>query len=165
MADRMRIDFNVRLASRDDATPIAILSRDHIEQGLRWNWTAARIARAIERRTTNVVVAHEAERLVGFGIMDYADDTAHLALMGVQPTHRRCGVGRRLVDWLLACADTAGIPCIRLEARADNSGALAFYERLGFEPAGRVSGYYGGLIDAVRLERWLWRPSQGSSPS
>jgi ribosomal protein S18 acetylase RimI-like enzyme len=163
MTDRMRIDLNVRLASRQDATGIANLSRDYIEHGLRWNWTAARIVRAIERRTTNVVVAHELERLVGFGIMDYADDTAHLALMGVQPTHRRCGVGRRLIGWLLACAETAGIPCIRLEARADNPGALAFYERLGFEPAGRVPGYYAGLIDAVRLERWLWRPSQEST--
>ena len=164
MADRMRIDLTVRLATRQHAPAIAALSRDHIEQGLRWNWTAARIVRAMERRTTNVVVAHEHERLIGFGIMDYADDTAHLALMGVQPTHRRCGVGRALVEWLLACAEAAGIACIRLEARADNTGGLAFYERLGFEPAGRVPGYYGGLIDAVRLERWLWRPSEGHTP-
>jgi ribosomal protein S18 acetylase RimI-like enzyme len=164
MADRMRIHLNVRLATRQQAPAIAALSRDHIEQGLRWNWTAARIARAIDRRTTNVIVAYEYERLIGFGIMDYADDTAHLALMGVQPTHRRCGVGRTLVEWLLACAETACIPCIRLEARADNTGGLAFYERLGFEPAGRVPGYYGGQIDAVRLERWLWRPTEGQTP-
>jgi ribosomal protein S18 acetylase RimI-like enzyme len=160
----MRIDLGFRLASRQDATGISALSRDHIEHGLRWNWTAARVVRSIERPTTNVVVAHEHGRLVGFGIMDYADDTAHLALMGVAPTHRRCGVGRALVDWLLACAETAGIPCIRLEARDDNAGGLAFYERLGFERAGRVTGYYGGVIDAVRLERWLWRPREGLAP-
>jgi ribosomal protein S18 acetylase RimI-like enzyme len=88
--------------------------------------------------------------------MEYGDETAHLVLLGVQPLQRRRGLGRAVVLWLEACANTAGIGLIRLEARADNPTAIAFYESLGYRVASRISGYYSGLIDAIRLEKRLW---------
>ena len=93
--------------------------------------------------------------LSAFGIMDYADETAHLALLGVHPQQRRRGLGRTLLLWLETCARTAGIGLIRLEVRADNAGGLAFYAALGFETAIRMSGYYSAQLDAIRLEKRL----------
>ena len=49
----------------------------------------------------------------------------------------------------------AGIECVRLEARADNPNAIAFYRRQGYREAGRIAGYYRGTVDAVRLEKRL----------
>ena len=147
---------DVRLARPGDAKSIAQLSRDSIEQGLPWRWTPARVLGAIGSKCANVAVVSENGGLLAFGIMEYGDETSHLVLLGVQPSRRRRGLGRAVVLWLETCAHTAGIGLIRLEVRADNPTAIAFYESLGYRFASRISGYYSGMIDAIRLEKRLW---------
>jgi ribosomal protein S18 acetylase RimI-like enzyme len=152
---------SVRLATPGDARAIAALSRDYIEYGLGWSYTQDRILRAIRSRTANVAVIHE-RALLAAGIMDYGDTTAHLVLLGVQPTHRRRGLGRHLLAWLEQCALTAGLEKVSVEARADNPGAIDFYLRQGFTVRGRVPGYYRGVVDAVCLEKLLGLAGAGS---
>ena len=48
--------YDIGLATSVDAQTIALISRNEIEQGLRWSWTPPRVRRAIEDRETNVVV-------------------------------------------------------------------------------------------------------------
>jgi ribosomal-protein-alanine N-acetyltransferase len=145
----------IRLATLRDARGIAEMSRDEIEAGLPWSWTPHRIRRAIRDPSTNVVVALEGERLVGFGIMVYGDEKAHLSLLAVRPSRRENGVGAKLMDWLEKCAAIAGCSRIELETRADNLSALAFYGLRGYERYATVHGYYQGRIDAFRLAKNL----------
>jgi len=145
----------IRLAVAQDAQAIADMSRRDIEHGLGWSWDAPRVLRAIGDRATNVVVAARGGALLGFGIMQYAEETAHLSLLAVAPVARHQGLGKRLVGWLEAVARTAGIERLRVEARADNANALSFYQAQGFAELARVQGYYSGRIDAVRLEKAL----------
>ncbi|RZJ25183.1 MAG: GNAT family N-acetyltransferase [Haliea sp.] len=146
---------DIRLAVAQDAQAIAEMSRRDIEHGLGWSWDAPRVLRAIGDPATNVAVATRGDTLLGFGIMQYADETAHLSLLAVAPVARHQGLGKRLVGWLEAVARTAGIDRLRVEARADNANALAFYQSQGFAELARVHGYYSGRIDAVRLEKSL----------
>jgi ribosomal-protein-alanine N-acetyltransferase len=146
---------DIRLAAARDARPIAELSRDTIEHGLAWSWTPARVLGAIRDPATNVVVAQWRDTIAGFGIMQYADDSAHLALLAVHPLQRHRGLGARMVRWLEASARTAGIHRIQLEARADNRSAIAFYRSLQFVLRGEVAAYYQDGIDAVQLEKKL----------
>ena len=146
----------LRLATRDDAQLIARLSRDRIEQGLGWSWTAPRVLRSIRDRETNVVVALEASEALGFGIMKYHDDEAHLLLLAVRAVHVRQGVGTALVDWLERSALIAGIGRVSLEARANNAEARAFYQRLGYREIQSLPGYYQGREACVRMARDLW---------
>src|SRR5678810_35159 len=96
----------IRLAMLCDAERIAVMSRDFIEHGLGWSWDAALVARRIRQRETNVVVAESGSDLVGFGLMQYLDDQAHLLLFGVEPIYRRRGIGSGLLKWLETCAIT-----------------------------------------------------------
>lgn len=146
---------SVRLATPGDARAIAELSRDFIEHGLGWGYTPNRILKAIRSRTTNVAVAGEHTHLFAAGIMEYAETTAHLVLLGVQPEWRRRGLGRLILLWLEECALTAGLERVDVETRADNPGAVDFYLAQGYEVCGRVPGYYRGVVDAVRLEKRL----------
>lgn len=146
---------DIRLAEPDDAAVIAAMSRDYIELGLGWSWTPCRVLRSIADRGSNVAVLAEPDGLVGFGIMQYGDEVAHLALLAVRPPYRKRGLGSRLMAWLESPARVAGIGCIRLEARADNPEAIGFYERRGYRHSGTVAGYYEGLVDAVKLEKSL----------
>ena len=146
----------LRLATRDDAQAIAQLSRDRIEQGLGWSWTALRVLRSVRDRETNVVVALDASESLGFGIMKYHDEEAHLLLLAVRAERVRQGIGTALVDWLERSALVAGIGRVSLEARASNASARAFYLRLGYREIQSLPGYYQGREACVRMARDLW---------
>lgn len=148
-------DYVIRLARHADATAIARMSRDYIERGLGWGWTATRVLRSIRDRATNVAVIHQGGSLLAFGIMRYDDRTAHLLLLAVQPARRRRGMAAALVAWLETVARTAGIERIRVETRAGSEAARAFYRSRGYAETERIAGYYRGVEDAVRLEKDL----------
>jgi len=150
--------FVIRLADLRDAQAIAVMSRDHIEIGLGWKYDAARVMRAIRHRDTSVIVACERRMPVGFAIMEFGDDRTHLVLLAVQPRHRRNGVGRQLVEWLLESARTAGIESVHLELRAGNEAARRFYRALGFAETVLMPRYYGGREAAMRMIRILRSP-------
>jgi len=146
-----------RLARRSEAREIAELSRDLVESGLGWSWHPPRVLRAIAARDTNVLVATDRGKLVGFAIMEFGDTQAHLSLLAVRPSHRRLGVGTRLIEWLAECALLAGITVVHLELRAQNHAARSFYLRLGFVETAFVPGYYRGVETAIRMTRDIRR--------
>ena len=145
----------IRLATRNDAPGIARLSRDRIEHGLGWSWTAPRVLRSIVDAATNVVAAQLDGAMLGFGIMKYHDDEAHLLLLAVQADAVRRGVGTALVDWLEASARVAGVAQVLLEARVTNLEARAFYAHLGYRELQTLPGYYQGAEACVRLAKDL----------
>ena len=145
----------VRLATAEDVHAIATMSRDHIEQGLPWRWNAARVRRAMRDRNTNVVVATDVERLLGFGIMLYADEDAHLLLFAVDVSCRRQGVGAALLRWLETVAEDAGLLRVQLECRRENEAARNFYGALGYHERRIVRRMYSGVEDGITLEKCL----------
>jgi ribosomal-protein-alanine N-acetyltransferase len=146
----------LRLAIQADAPGIAALSRDRIEEGLGWSWTAPRVLRSIADRSTNVVIAGDAEHLRGFGIMKYHDDEAHLLLLAVRADAERRGIGSAMVAWLEQTARIAGIGQVVLEARLTNRAARSFYAKLAYREFQTLPGYYQGREACVRLAKDLW---------
>jgi len=151
----MITDASIRLASCADAADIAALSRDHIEHGLEWSWTPARVERAIRHPDTNVAVVRDARAMLAFGIMSYRDEAAHLLLFAVRRSHQRLGIGSVLLRWLEDVAREAAIRQIQVECRRTNSIARNFYCEHGYHEKVISPGYYAGVEDAIRLEKWL----------
>jgi [ribosomal protein S18]-alanine N-acetyltransferase len=145
----------IRLAVLADAPAIAVMSRDLIETGLGWRWTPRAVAALIRNRSTNVAVAYAGSHLAGFGIMQYADDDAHLLLFAVRAMHRRGGLGSSLLAWLETAAVVAGIEMIFLEARSTNAMARAFYAANGYRELAEMPNYYANCESAVRLGKDL----------
>src|SRR6202521_51751 len=100
--------YRLEPARAADAALLAGMSQDFVETGLRPAWDAARIAWHIRDPDSVVLAARAETAIVGFAIMRYADDTAHLNLLAVAPAYRRRGIARRLVAWLEDTALTAG---------------------------------------------------------
>jgi len=148
----------LRLARPADAETIASLSRDLIETGLGWTWSPERVTRAMRDKNTVTLIASERSRLVAFAIMYFGDEHAHLSLLAVRPSHQRQGLGRRMMDWLLQSAQTAGIASIHLELRAANHTARRFYRALSFTETAYIPGYYRGKEMALRMMRELRDP-------
>ncbi len=148
-------DLAVNLARTADAQDIARMSRECIEYGLHWKWRPRRVLLSIADASTNVAVARDAHGLVGFAIMKYGEQEAHLLLLAVDPRKRRHRVGSVLMSWLEVTARTAGIEVIRLETRCGNAAARAFYRKHGYREFAPVPGLYDGVEDGVRLGKDL----------
>jgi ribosomal-protein-alanine acetyltransferase len=147
----------------DDAAAIAAMSRHLVEYGLAWSWNEERVERCLRNRDCVVLAARDRRRVIGFAIMEFYAVHAHLNLLAVQPGHQRQGIGRQLLAWLESSARTAGIFKVNLELRANNEGARAFYEKLGYRMAGRRTAYYDGREDAVRMTHDLTISSASSA--
>jgi [ribosomal protein S18]-alanine N-acetyltransferase len=143
------------LARPADAREIAEMSRDLIEYGLTWSWTPSRVQHFISGPESSVVVARRDQQVAAFAIMHFGDEVAHLNLLAVAPEHRRHGLGRQLMSWLITTAIEAGVFRINLELRTRNEPARIFYEGLGFDQLGIVQGYYQGREAALRMSRRL----------
>ncbi len=145
----------LKLVRRGDALRIARMSRDLVEHGLPWTWIPRRVIAHIRGRDSNVLGAWHAGQLVGFAIMQFYAERAHLNLLAVQPAVRRLGIGRYLVEWQEQVARAGGIPVVNLEVRANNPGAQAFYRRLGYRQGEHLPGYYQGREAAIRMSHDL----------
>ncbi|MBM4261169.1 MAG: GNAT family N-acetyltransferase [Deltaproteobacteria bacterium] len=148
-------DISLRLARQADAATIAAMSRDLIEYGLDWRWRSPRVSASIHAKNVNVLVACAEEKIIGFAIMRYGANDAHLDLLAVKPEFQRTGIGGQLLQWLEKCALVAGTFNIELEVRTDNIAAQSFYERLGYRPLTKLPGYYQGKESALRMGRDL----------
>jgi [ribosomal protein S18]-alanine N-acetyltransferase len=151
-------DITLQFAQRSDAGMLAAMSRDLIEAGLGWRYRAQSLRQLIVDAETVTLVARSAEAVAGFGIMKFGDERAHLVLLAVRPDYRRRGIARRVTQWLVESAATAGVASIHVELRARNTGAYAFYREIGFSETLRVPGYYAGRETAIRMLRLLRTP-------
>lgn len=74
---------------------------------------------------------------VGFALARPLDGELYLVELDVHPDHGRRGLGRALVEAVLARARTAGYPSVSLVTFRDLPWNAPFYERLGFRPLAR----------------------------
>jgi ribosomal protein S18 acetylase RimI-like enzyme len=148
---------HIEFARPSDATEIGVMSKNEIEYGLGWKYIPEKIVMLIGDRSRNVVVARVGSSLAGFGIMTYYEDQANLDLLAVKQSFRRMRIGTQVVRWLEKAALTAGAFNIFVQVRSRNSGAIEFYESLGFLVLDEQRGYYksieAGLIMAKTLRR------------
>jgi ribosomal-protein-alanine N-acetyltransferase len=155
MPERM---IELGLARPSEAAALARMSRDFIETGLGWTYRAPRMATLIGDPAATALVARDAGCPVGFAIMRFGDERAHLVLLAVDPARRRRGIAKRMLDWLVESASAAGIASIHVELRAGNRAAHDLYDAAGFAETFRVPGYYQGTEAAVRMIRVLRAP-------
>ncbi len=148
-------DYTLGLARVTEAPRLAAMSRRFIEHGLAPSWPATRIISHIRHPESVVLAARREHEIIGFAVMQFGEDRAHLNLLAVAEAHRRRGVARRLLNWLEESAMTAGTFIVSLELRASNPEAFAFYSALGYHEVKRIDGYYQGLEQAIRMSRDL----------
>lgn len=103
--------------------------------------------------TRHYLVADTDSGLVGYAGLALAGDTGDVMTVAVAPDRRRRGVGRMLVEGLLAHAAQQRLREVLLDVRADNEPAVALYESLGFEAVSRRRDYYAAGVDGVVMRR------------
>lgn len=79
---------------------------------------------------------------IGMAICRVVADEAELLTVAVDAAHRRRGAARLLLGAVVERVRGDGARTLFLEVGADNPGARALYDSLGFTTAGRRAGYY-----------------------
>ena len=80
--------------------------------------------------------------LAGYYLLMYAVDEAHLLDVAVAAGRQGQGLGRHLLDRIVARAREQRMVSVLLEVRPSNERALAVYRRYGYREIGRRKGYY-----------------------
>ena len=86
----------------------------------------------------------------GYVAFRYGGGESELLRLAVDPAEQRRGIARTLVEHgLQRLREDGKTESCHLEVRMDNEGAIAFYQALGFERAGRRRSYYRDGTDAA----------------
>ena len=80
--------------------------------------------------------------VVAYGSLLYAPDEGQILNLAVHPDRRREGLGRKILDRLLAEASARGMGLVSLEVRVSNTAAISLYQSAGFTVEGRRPHFY-----------------------
>jgi len=141
------IDLRLKMIS---ACPDSFLD----DYGELTEWTAEDwkkwLFRLTETENSNLVVAEEDGQLIGVvgckGVKHKrARHVATLVGVGVLPSYRGKGIGRRMLDYVISWVKKqTKIERLQLTVYADNETAVKFYEKLGFKKEGLFEHYARG---------------------
>jgi len=117
-------------------------------------WTRDHFARELTLPASFFIVDVEQTVLRGYAGFWKIVQEAQIMNVVVAPEYRRQGIGRGLLQFLVAEAGRLG--CVRgtLDVRATNDPALRLYMKEGFKPVGRRPQFYGH-IDAILMDKTL----------
>lgn len=106
------------------------------------------------------LVAEDGDGIAGYAGLDHAGDTSDVMTIATLPRVRGRGLGRCLLEELVARSRAAGAERLLLEVRADNTAARGLYDSAGFRLLQTRRGYYPGGGDALVLALDLTQEAQ-----
>ncbi len=122
-------------------------------------WTAAMIGEELASPHSDYLLACEGDEdgpAIGYAGVKTVADGADIMTIGVLPAARGAGLGRALLDELLALASARGASAVFLEVRESNAAARALYAAAGFDEIGRIARYFRNpLEDAIGMRLLL----------
>jgi ribosomal-protein-alanine N-acetyltransferase len=149
--------FTIRSLGYSDLPQVIAIER----RAFTTPWSLAMFVLELSKPSGVCLAALDEEgKLAGYLICARYDTVWHLMNIAVDPSLRRRGVARALLEQML---ERAGTDCeYTLEVRTSNAPAIALYERFGFRSAGTRPRYYrDNGEDAVIM----WRTLETTSPS
>ncbi|MFF0655956.1 ribosomal protein S18-alanine N-acetyltransferase [Micromonospora tulbaghiae] len=118
-------------------------------------WSAAMFWNELANGHFYLVATDDDGAVLGYaGLAVSPPDEAWVQNVAVRRDAQRRGIGRLLLEALLAEAARRGVRSTLLEVAADNAPAQRLYAMYGFEPIGVRRGYYqSSNTDALVMQR------------
>jgi [ribosomal protein S18]-alanine N-acetyltransferase len=145
------ISPTIERATSDDLSDVVAMERACYSDP----WPASAFVALPDNPSVYFAVARGRQgRLVGYVVAWFVADEGELANLAVSAGDRRQGVGRAMMEEMLADAMARGTKELYLEVRESNAAARRLYSALGFTEVGRRKGYYRNPDeDALILRR------------
>lgn len=117
---------------------------DELPRGDRTWWAAYEMSDSSKR-----AVSPEDAKLIGYAGGWIVDGQVQVLKVATDPAYRRRGIAQELLAHIARDARDLGASEMTLEVRLSNTGAHAFYERLGLKRIGVRPRYYSDREDAA----------------
>ena len=91
---------------------------------------------------TSFFVFLENEKIIGYAGLQTVLDEGYVTNIAVTKEARGRGIGKALVETLVAFAKDKSLAFISLEVRQSNAPAIALYKKFGFEDMGKRKAFY-----------------------
>ena len=135
-----------------DFDDLVALDRACFEPGIAYSNRDMR--RFLSFATRVALVAERDGRVAGFCIGYRAPGKrGHIITLDVREEDRGTGVGKALLEATIEKMKRSGASETTLEVDVENTKAIGFYERLGFERRGSLADYYGPNRPALAMAR------------
>ncbi|HEY8209226.1 MAG TPA: ribosomal protein S18-alanine N-acetyltransferase [Myxococcaceae bacterium] len=110
-------------------------------------WSPDLLRRELTHDWSTILLAEEelapgVRRLLGFSIFWVVHDELHILNVATDPSQRRRGVARQVMDATLERGRQRRCTMATLEVRRSNEAALLLYRALGFRAVGVRPNYY-----------------------
>lgn len=107
------------------------------------NWTDVNFTASLTTdHGLGFVLKSAASEVLGFALYSTVLDEASLLNFGIAVTHRRKGLGLKLLKESLQALLERGVTGVHLEVRESNDAARMLYESVGFIEMGLRKNYY-----------------------
>ena len=135
--------FVIRQMTHEDMPAVIALEKAAFKNP----WSPELLRRELDHDWSTILLAEEPHangnrELLGLAIFWIVQDEVHVLNVAVAPEHRRRGVGRVLMDEVLARGRHRHCVLATLEVRRSNEAAIGLYKSLGFRSVGVRPNYY-----------------------
>jgi [ribosomal protein S18]-alanine N-acetyltransferase len=135
--------FLIRTMTPDDMPEVMEIERVAFTNP----WSPELLRRELTHDWSTILLAEEelapgVRRLLGFAIFWVVHDELHILNVATDPSQRRRGVARQVMDATLERGRQRRCTLATLEVRRSNEAALALYRGLGFRAVGVRPNYY-----------------------
>ena len=135
--------FVIRQMTHEDMPAVIALEK----AAFRNPWSPELLRRELDHEWSTILLVEEPQpdgsrQLLGLAIFWIVQDEVHVLNVAVAPEHRRRGVGRAVMDEVLARGRQRRCTLATLEVRRSNEAAIGLYKSLGFRSVGVRPNYY-----------------------
>jgi [ribosomal protein S18]-alanine N-acetyltransferase len=135
--------FVIRQMTHEDMPEVIALE----QAAFRNPWSPELLRRELDHDWSTILLVEESlptggRCLLGLAIFWIVQDEVHVLNVAVAPEHRRRGVGRAVMDEVLARGRHRRCSLATLEVRRSNEAAIGLYRSLGFRSVGVRPNYY-----------------------
>ncbi len=136
-----------RQMTEQDLAGVAVLEKECFTDP----WSEGMFLSSISDKNQYFLVAQDGQDIVGYSGMMMVLDEGQILNVAVNKAYRHQGIGRRLMEGLIAEGTEKGMVLFTLEVRESNEPARGLYESLGFAAVGRRNDYYSDPVEAAVL--------------
>lgn len=150
------MEHKIEIATLDDLDYLIGLERRCFPIHRQFN--ARALKRAITSPNQLVHLIKYRGKNAGSAIVHVYEKTWRLYSIAIDPDFQNLGLGRQLLDHLIVLAKNEQIQRFTLEADANNTNLLSWYQSFGFNITDHLPDYYGDDEDGYKMELVFTNP-------
>ena len=149
--DGSELGVHVRWMIRRDMPEVVAIEQEAFE----FPWSEEEFTRCLRQRNCIGMVAEMADSVVAFMIYELHRAKLHVLNFAVVRSHRRLGIGSRMMDKLIGKLTPDRRGRIVLEVRETNLPAQLFFRSLGFRATSVLKDFYEDSTEDAYLMQYL----------